>query len=503
VERAVEAAFTAHESHREPSFEFKQPGPSSWRHAQEWAQLAVDRPDGTPLPPYTEELDPPPATDHVSYALGVALGRFHADGSGILDPRASTSTSTLAHALPHGLLFLDGTLTADEPGDSLSHPACAPLRAAWHAHRAAIAPKLTLRDYLSDKLFAVHKSMYDNRPIHWPLSSDKKTFVVWLNIHRMDRSTLSNALVLLVTRRGELAGLAEDSLAARGAGDAKHKRDADERYAQLDKALKELDRFIDTLRQLDTRGPLPASPDDQKGTPKREVDAKYDPDLDDGVMINSAALWPVLEPQWKDPKKWWKELASASGKKDYDWSHLAMRYWPARVDKKCRLDPSLGVAHGCFWAYHPARAYAWELRLQDEISPDFRIIEADHEAHRQRFITEHPADAIAAIDKEATRRARKRKAPIATLTLLDPGLWTTNPAALYDLELQRSEKQGAELRIEAPDEPQARQLFESQNPNRAAHRRRLLSDLTPATLDLGDDDTGTESEEDDSEPDSE
>jgi hypothetical protein len=65
-------------------------------------------------------------------------------------------------------------------------------------------------------------------------------------------------------------------------------------------------------------------------------------------MINSAALWPLLEPQWKDPKKWWKELATAKGKKDYDWSHLAMRYWPTRVDAKCQEDPSLGVAHGCF-----------------------------------------------------------------------------------------------------------------------------------------------------------
>ena len=35
-------------------------------------------------------------------------------------------------------------------------------------------------------------------------------------------------------------------------------------------------------------------------------------------MINSAALWPLLEPQWKDPKKWWKELCAAKGKKDYD-----------------------------------------------------------------------------------------------------------------------------------------------------------------------------------------
>jgi hypothetical protein len=75
-------------------------------------------------------------------------------------------------------------------------------------------------------------------------------------------------------------------------------------------------------------------------------------------MVNSAALWPLLTPQWPDPKKWWKQLCLADGRKDYDWSHLARRYFPARVDHKCQTDPSLAVAHACFWKYHPAKAYA-------------------------------------------------------------------------------------------------------------------------------------------------
>ena len=52
-----------------------------------------------------------------------------------------------------------------------------------------------------------------------------------------------------------------------------------------------------------------------------------------------------------------------------------MRYWPSRVNEKCQEDPSLSVAHSCFWRYHPERAWAWELRLQQEIGPDFRIEE--------------------------------------------------------------------------------------------------------------------------------
>ena len=44
-------------------------------------------------------------------------------------------------------------------------------------------------------------------------------------------------------------------------------------------------------------------------------------------MVNSSALWPLLEPRWKDPKKWWRELCTAQGRKDYDWAHLAARYF--------------------------------------------------------------------------------------------------------------------------------------------------------------------------------
>ena len=51
--------------------------------------------------------------------------------------------------------------------------------------------------------------------------------------------------------------------------------------------------------------------------PPRDADARFEMDLDDGVMITRAALWPLLEPVWKDPKKWWSELCSV-GTKDYD-----------------------------------------------------------------------------------------------------------------------------------------------------------------------------------------
>ena len=76
----LDDAFTEHESHREHSVEFRRPGPSPWRHAQEWAQAAVDRPEDEPLLPYEAQYAPEPATDHLSFALGAALGRFGPGG---------------------------------------------------------------------------------------------------------------------------------------------------------------------------------------------------------------------------------------------------------------------------------------------------------------------------------------------------------------------------------------------------------------------------------------
>ena len=564
----IEHAFAEHESHREPSVEFLNPGPTPWRYAQDWTKGAVDGAEGQELPPYDPVYDPEPATDHLSFSLGVSLGRFRgssdrqpASGSGgpgkpasdhsavppgqlasdangrerrertpapsrnlgradsnsesphqaqpdpgepesqpgdsasgednskthesrlnidssILDPQKVD----LAHALPAGILFLDGTLDATDLRDSLGHPAARPLLDAWEAHGPDIDPGGDLRDSLRTRVFEdVHRKMYENRPIHWPLSSEKKTFVAWVTIHRWTGATLRLLLAdHLMPALARLDGELNDLRAARDSADKKASRAAEKRYARVLKARDELTPFLAAVEQCAEKG---APPTDGR-CPPREADARYEPDLDDGVMINSAALWPLLAPQWKDPAKWWKELCTARGRKDYDWAHLAMRYWPTRVDEKCRNDPSLGVAHGCFWRYHPARAWAWELRLQEEIGPDFRIEEAPYRGdggdreHRAAWLAAHPADALEApapqaleaIEKEVLRRRRKHKQPQPELRLLEPGLWTACPADCWELELRVSEKQGQEFRLLASDEPEARAAFATANPERAAAR---------------------------------
>ena len=390
----LDLAFTQHEQAREASVEFERPGPSAWTYAQDWAQRSVDRPKGQPLPPYEPVYERETPLDHLSFALGVAMGRFTANGTGLINVHNPGLPSA-------GLLFL-----ASSGGpDGLEHPAAQPLHRAWETHGAKLSKK-TLRDYLRESFFKDdHLKRYEKRPIYFPLTSSKKSFVAWCSIHRWTSDTLPTLLAdFLHPESKRMAAELADLGSARLAGDRASQAKAQSRFDEVQELHQELQDFIKLVSQVAERG---APPTDSK-CPPREADARFEMNLDDGVMINSAALWPLLEPVWKDPKKWWSELCTA-GTKDYDWAHLAARYFPTRVDQKCQTDPSLAVAHGCFWRYHTEKAYQWELRLQspDELGPSFKLDEADSDPLREQFETNRPDKVCELHEAEEKRRQRK------------------------------------------------------------------------------------------------
>ncbi len=412
----LDRAFTEHEAARETSVEFRQPAPSPWNYAQEWAQQAVDRPAGKPLPEYAPVYDNPLPTDYVSYAIGVALGRFEPSSPNPFSPREkgdNSSNSPLLRGeglgvrsrgaggeviLTNSILYLS---TYSEQ-DSLEHPASQIIKEAWDKHGEKIAANKPLRKWLRESFFKdVHVKMYEKRPIYFPLSSEKKNFVAFVNIHRWTDNTLQTLLAEhLKPELTKLEGELKDLREAQASGN----RGNQNRYATVQKLGEELQTFINLVAQCAERGAPQHKPQDTA----READARFQMNLDDGVMVNSAALWTLLEPQWKDPKKWWSELCNAKGKKDYDWSHLAARYFPQRVDAKCQKDPSLAVAHGCFWQYHPEKAYQWELRLQDEIAENFTIDEVNSDGLRQDFEQKYSDKIEELKTKEKQRRQRNQ-----------------------------------------------------------------------------------------------
>jgi hypothetical protein len=392
IVRVLRQEFALAESGDELSSAYERPTSRRWAEAQVWAQEAVDRPRGTPVPPTRLPEGHVEPWLHLSHAIGVALGRFRPTG-GVAEEAPSGSLSD-------GILFLGAEATS-----SLKDAACEPIHQAWAQVGSEVGGGDDLLTYLKRGFFAEHKRLYEGRPIYLPLSSVKRSFVALVSIHRWRSDTLSILLAdqLLPEKRrldGELVDLREarQTGARRGA--------AEKRFADVQRLLEELTEFIGKVTEIAEQGPPPPDPK----TEKREVDSRYAMDLDDGVIVNCAAMWTLLEPQWKDPKKWWKELASAQGKKDHDWSHVAARYFPARVRKRCQDEPSLAVAHRCLWALHPAKAYAWELRLQDEIQPGFTIDEPGSDAARESFLEGHRREAGEIVASDIKRRERRAAA---------------------------------------------------------------------------------------------
>jgi len=91
----------------------------------------------------------------------------------------------------------------------------------------------------------------------------------------------------------------------------------------------------------------------------------------------------------------------------------------------------------------------------------------------------------------------KKRGVVAEMPILETGLWTGHAAALWDLELELAERQGAEICILAPDEPAARAAFAAANPDLVRDRAAFLAGLVPPALfgadDVDDDaDTGAD-----------
>ena len=70
----------------------------------------------------------------------------------------------------------------------------------------------------------------------------------------------------------------------------------------------------------------------------------YLPNHDDGVPVTSAPLVNII------PHRGWKQECADNMEQlengEYDWSHLAMSMYPARVTQKAKKDWCLALTHG-------------------------------------------------------------------------------------------------------------------------------------------------------------
>jgi hypothetical protein len=182
-----------------------------------------------------------------------------------------------------------------------------------------------LRDFFRKPagFFADHLKRYSKSrrqaPIYWQLSAGNGDYSAWLYYHRFTSDTLYRLLRDFVEPRIQEAEREQFEFESQGglSGDA----------AGL---LHEVQALLQDLRlfksELELVAPL------------------WNPNLNDGVIINHAILWRItpFTPWQKKCKECWDKLV----KGDYDWAQLAFHLWPERVIRKCVTDRSLAIAHG-------------------------------------------------------------------------------------------------------------------------------------------------------------
>jgi Eco57I restriction-modification methylase len=275
-----------------------------------------------------------------SYLFGVAIGRWiprvveRAPALEAAAPEVQPSALGAADVLP---------IVVDDPGHV--HAIVAMMRTALRqvfrdsteADGIALerALGIGLREWLARKFFPMHIASYSgfgrSAPIYWQLATPSASYSVWLYIHAFNRDTLYKvqeiAAAKLLHEEGKLESLRSDC----GPNPTAAERKA---LAVQENFVEELRTFLEEVKRV---APL------------------WNPDLDDGVIINFSPLWrlvPHHKPWQKELKETWKKLCAG----EYDWAHLAMHIWPERVVPKCAPDRSLAIAHGLedvFWEESP------------------------------------------------------------------------------------------------------------------------------------------------------
>jgi hypothetical protein len=314
----------------------------------------------TPLPAGRREIAAAElAARWVSYAVGVALGRFQpgmagALGSGVVAADAGVyagmdvpAPSGLAIApiaaeigeQLRGMAVPDGIATLDSGHqDDLAARVARALGLLVGEERvegliAAATGGRPLVEWLARDFFKDHLKRYRKRPIYWLLQSPKRRYGVYIFSERVTRDTLH----LLRGGRylaGRAARLREEATRLR------ERRDALPQGGERRRAERELDTLDAELADLELFDKALAAVTTQPNARGQTVG--WAPELDDGILINLAPLHALL-PAWSaEPKQAWAALERG----EYDWSRTAMRYWPDRVLAACRENRSYAIAHG-------------------------------------------------------------------------------------------------------------------------------------------------------------
>lgn len=274
------------------------------------------------------EPDAPPIDAMLSWAVGVAFGRF--DWRLATSERAAPPEPEPFDPLPAkspGMLPTGTTPFHTHAGilvDDQGHQHDLAHLVEEVLGRIDMPVPDDVRRWLQRDFFTFHLQRYSKSrrkaPIYWPLATASGSYTLWVYYPSLSSQTLYTAINDFVEPKLKEVGAGGTALRNKGSA---RTRDEEKQFETLQAFELELIELRDTLLGI-AQG--------------------YQPNHDDGVQITAAPLWPLFrhKPWQKVLKDTWAKLE----KGDYDWAHLAMSYWPARVREKCKTDKSLAIAHG-------------------------------------------------------------------------------------------------------------------------------------------------------------
>lgn len=151
-------------------------------------------------------------------------------------------------------------------------------------------------------------------PIYWLLASEDGTVDYWVYYPKLSKNTLPQLIIRLREQQEQLRTRLNAALAAHDKTQESQTRAEQE---QVEGMMDELNRILA---------------------------AGYVPNHDDGVPVTAAPLLHLAASRpWRVECEKNMELLE---KGDYDWSHLAMSMYPARVTQKAKKDWCMALTHG-------------------------------------------------------------------------------------------------------------------------------------------------------------
>lgn len=223
---------------------------------------------------------------------------------------------------------MDGILT-NQPDSPLNLAARVSdvIRKLWREHADDIEYELcqligckNLQSYFENPngFFDYHFKRYTKSrrkaPIYWPLTSEDGSITYWVYYPKLTTNTLPSLAVRLRQQQEQLRSALNAALTSH---DKAKENDARSSLQQIEGMMERLNAIVAT---------------------------GYKPNHDDGVPVTAAPLYELFA------NRTWRQECENNMEKlkkgEYDWSHLAMSLYPARITAKAKKDWCMALTHG-------------------------------------------------------------------------------------------------------------------------------------------------------------